>query len=173
MKVALKPKKTPSKKVSTPIKAKRTAKEKEISEKKKKSVAVVEKSVVKKKSSLKRKVAHAVEVVKDDVEDILNNIVISYVKKNTKTFRGKKIPTNILVSLMEKVFSISKESMLKWKYVYYKRIALERELSKKALRFEEIVELLEDAQVMKNVTCLSPLCPKLVNEFIFNILKEI
>lgn len=125
-KVALKLKKTTTKKVSTPTKDKWTVKKKEISRKKKKGVEATKKSVGKKKSNPKRKFAHTMKIVKDGVEDNLVNIVVSHVKKNRKIIGGKKIPTNIHVTLMDKVSFHSKEGVLKWKYVYHKRIAPER-----------------------------------------------
>lgn len=42
------------------------------------------------------------------------------------------------------------ESVLNWKDVYHKRIDFERELLKKALTIEEVVELLEDVIVKDN-----------------------
>lgn len=46
----------------------------------------------------------------------------------------------------------SKASVQKWKYVYQRRIARERELSQEALECKEIMDFLEDAGLMKTVT---------------------
>lgn len=43
-----------------------------------------------------------------------------------------------------------KKNMLKWKYLYYKSIAIERKLLKEALKCEEDVQLLEDVIVKDN-----------------------
>lgn len=74
------------------------------------------------------------EIIEDDVGKILDNIMASPVKKNRNILGGKKIPSNIFVSPMDKVYFRYEESMLKWKYMYHRRIALERELSKEALK---------------------------------------
>lgn len=57
-------------------------------------------------------------------------------------------------------------------YVYRRWIAHERELSKEALKCEEIMERIEETQVMKTMTILNPFYPQLMKEFIVNIPKE-
>lgn len=99
----------------------------------------------KKKATPKRKVSPSMEITEDDVDDILNNIVVSSIQKKRNIIGGKKIPTNMHVARMDKVSFHYEESMLKWKYVYKKRISPERELSKEDLKCEDIVELLKDA----------------------------
>lgn len=86
-----------------------------------------------------------VEDVEEDVEDNQDNIMVLLLKKNRKFIGGKKIPTNFSVSPLENVSFQSEESVMKWKYVYHRRITPERELSKEALTCENIVDLLEDA----------------------------
>lgn len=93
--------------------------------------------------------------VEEDVEDNLDNIMVPLVKKSIKKIDGKKIPLNI--HMLDNISFHYEESVLKWNYMYHRRIAPKREMSKEALKCEEIVELLEDAQVMKIVACLIPL----------------
>lgn len=69
------------------------------------------------------------EVVEEDVDDILNDIMVSPVKKYKKIVRGKKIPSDVPLVPMDKVSFHYEESVLKWKYVYHKIISRERELS--------------------------------------------
>lgn len=112
-KTAFKPQKTPTKIEFTPSKAKRTNKKKWIYGKKKKSVVASEKSIGKKKAFPIRKVAPAVDIIEDDVEDNFDKIMVSLVKKKRKIVRGKKIHTSILVAPIDKLPFHSEESMLK------------------------------------------------------------
>lgn len=127
--------------MSTQAKAKKSTNKKRAYGKKKKVVTVSEKPEGKKKLNTKRKIYYVLE----DVEDIQDNIMVLPLKKNRKIIGGKKIPTNFFVSPLENVSFQYEESVMKWKYVYHRRITPERELSKEALTCENIVDLLEDA----------------------------
>ncbi|XP_050878189.1 uncharacterized protein LOC127082007 [Lathyrus oleraceus] len=59
-----------------------------------------------------------------------------------------------------------------WKYVYHKRLALERELAQNVLECKEIVDLIQEAGLMKTVTQLSKCYETLVKEFIVNVSEE-
>lgn len=107
-----------------------------------------------------------------DVENNLEDIMVPTIKKNKKIVGRKKIPANVPTTPVDNVSSPSKESVLKWKFVYHRRIVPERELSKEALKCEEIVEVLEDAQIIKIVSNIRPFYPELVKEFIINIPKK-
>lgn len=91
-----------------------------------------------------------VEGMEDDAKDILHDSVVHALKKNKKLVCGKKIPTNVLISPLDNMSFHYKKSVLKWKDVYHKRIALERKLPKEALTFEEVVEILEYVIVKDN-----------------------
>lgn len=58
----------------------------------------------------------------------------------------------------------------RWKYVIHMRVALERELSKDALKCKEVIELIEAAGLMKTVTQFGPCYESLVKEFVVTIL---
>lgn len=131
--------------MSTQAKAKKSTNKKRAYGKKKKVVTVSEKPEGKKKLYTKRKIYYVVEDVEEDVEDNQDNIMVLPLKKNRKIISGKKIPTNFSISPLENVSFQSEESVMKWKYVYHRRITPERELSKEALTCENIVDLLEDA----------------------------
>lgn len=73
---------------------------------------------------------------------------------------------------MDKVSFHYEESVLKYNYVYHKIFFLENELPEEALKCKEIIEVLQDAKVMKTIAGLSPFYPQLVKEFIMNILEE-
>lgn len=92
-----------------------------------------------------------------DRSDAINDGVTKYVDLSKRFVNqsniivdGDKIPTNVSIAYLYNVFFHYEESMLKWKYFYHKRITLERKLSKEALSFEEVVQLLEDVIVKDN-----------------------
>lgn len=128
---------------------------------------------MKKKATPKIKVVLAVEGVEEDMEDNLDNIMAPLLKKNRKVTGDKKIPTYIIVAPLDNISFHFEEIVLKWKNVYHRRITPKRELSKEALKCEEIFELLDDAQIMKIVRGLSPYYIKLDKKFIINIHKNI
>lgn len=63
-------------------------------------------------------------------------------KKRKKVLRGKKLSDNVLVVPLDNVSFHSEESVLKWKYVYNRRIFPKRKLSKGAFKCYEIMEML-------------------------------
>ncbi|CAI8603955.1 unnamed protein product [Vicia faba] len=69
-------------------------------------------------------------------------------KKSKMIVNDNKIPTNISIASLYNVSFHYGENVLKWKYLYQKWIALERELSKEALTFKKEARLLEDV-IMK------------------------
>ncbi|XP_058775153.1 uncharacterized protein LOC131649411 [Vicia villosa] len=63
-------------------------------------------------------------------------------------------------------------SFNRWKYVYQKRLALERELAQNALESKEIMDLIHEAGLMKIVTHFSKCYEMLVKEFIVNLSED-
>ncbi|XP_050918566.1 uncharacterized protein LOC127135995 [Lathyrus oleraceus] len=59
-----------------------------------------------------------------------------------------------------------------WKYVYQKRLALERELAQNVLDCKDIMDLFQEAGLMKTVTQFSKCYEMLVKEFIVNLSEE-
>ncbi|XP_050896149.1 uncharacterized protein LOC127102867 [Lathyrus oleraceus] len=59
-----------------------------------------------------------------------------------------------------------------WKYVYQKRLALERELAQNVLDCKDIMDLIQEAGLMKNLTQFSKCYEMLVKEFIVNLSEE-
>ncbi|KAK2409485.1 hypothetical protein QL285_044906 [Trifolium repens] len=60
-------------------------------------------------------------------------------------------------------------SAAKWKFVYHRRLALERELSEEALECKDVMDLIQQAGLMKTMCGLGKCYEKLVKEFIVNI----
>ncbi|XP_045791568.1 uncharacterized protein LOC123886280 [Trifolium pratense] len=65
----------------------------------------------------------------------------------------------------------SKETKL-WDYIYKRRLAVERELTKDALKCQDIFHLIKEAGLLKTVADFSPCYELLVKEFLVNIPEE-
>ena len=97
--------------------------------------------------------------VEQDVQDI------SPIKKSA----SKKISIRIPDAPLDNISFHSVGNAEKWKYVFQRRITLERELGVGALECKEIVELIPFAGFMKIVTRFAKCYETLVKEFIVNI----
>ncbi|KAK2445492.1 hypothetical protein QL285_016415 [Trifolium repens] len=116
----------------------------------------------KQKTPKKRKIAAAVTI--DDAEVNTPGIVSTQKKK-----AGRSIPQNVLDVPMDNVSFHFSTSAAKWKFVYHRRLALERELSEEALECKEVMDLIHQAGLIKTVSGLGKCYEKLVKEFIVNI----
>ncbi|XP_050915099.1 uncharacterized protein LOC127130068 [Lathyrus oleraceus] len=67
---------------------------------------------------------------------------------------------------------VPKKKKTRWKYVYQKRLALERELAQNVLECKDIMDLIQEAGLMKIVTQFSKCYEILVKEFIVNLSEE-
>lgn len=74
--------------------------------------------------------------VMEDVYHIIDGMVVHLLNKNNKIVDGKKISANVPTSPLDNVSFHFEESVLKWKFVYQRRIALEMELSKEESMFQ-------------------------------------
>lgn len=70
---------------------------------------------------------------------------------------------------LDNVFLHYVKNTERWKYIIQNRVAMERELGKDALKFKEVVELIEAARLMKTVTKFGPCYESLVKEFVVTI----
>ncbi|KAK2436299.1 hypothetical protein QL285_021300 [Trifolium repens] len=116
----------------------------------------------KQKTPKKRKIATAVTI--DDAEVNAPGIVSTQKKK-----AGRFIPQNVPDVPMDNVSFHFSASAAKWKFVYHRRLGLERELSDEALECKEVMDLILQAGLMKTVSGLGSCYEKLVKEFIVNI----
>ncbi|KAK2363204.1 hypothetical protein QL285_088211 [Trifolium repens] len=131
----------------------------------KKGKRKTEKKVVGEKSSKKKKqVVTVSESESDDEPDVLDITTVG-----RKRIGGRRIPANIPPAPMDRVSFHSEESAQRWRFVYQRRVAEERELSQEALESKDIMELLEKAELMKTVKDLGNCYETLVKEFIVNI----
>ncbi|KAK2368794.1 hypothetical protein QL285_081963 [Trifolium repens] len=116
----------------------------------------------KQKTPKKRKTAAAVSA--DDAVVNAPGILSTQKKK-----AGRSIPQNVPDVPMDNVSFHFSANAAKWKYVYHKRLALERELSEEALECKEVMDLINQAGLMKTACGLGMCYEKLVKEFIVNI----
>ncbi|MCI10832.1 envelope-like protein, partial [Trifolium medium] len=86
-----------------------------------------------------------------------------------KSIVGKKIPLNVPSTPMDNVSFHYETGASRWKYVYNRRLAIERNLSKDFLECQELVDLINEAGLMKTVWGLGKCYEKLVKEFLVNI----
>ncbi|XP_050915643.1 uncharacterized protein LOC127130718 [Lathyrus oleraceus] len=137
-----------------------------------------------------------------DLEEFSNNELLSSVlpsiAKRVRTRREKKtvaqrsprkkidVPTSskttvaVESSLKRKVHGptkswskvVPKKKKTKWKYVYQKRLALERELAQNVLDCKDIMDLIQEVGLMKTMTQFSKCYEMLVKEFIVNLSEE-
>ncbi|KAK2372379.1 hypothetical protein QL285_073517 [Trifolium repens] len=116
----------------------------------------------KQKTPKKRKMAATVSA-----EDAVINApgILSTQKKKA----GRSIPQNIPDVPMDNVSFHFSNNAAKWKFVYHRRLALERELSDEALECKEVMDLILQAGLMKTVSGIGRCYEKLVKEFIVNI----
>ncbi|KAH1199122.1 hypothetical protein GmHk_18G052549 [Glycine max] len=86
---------------------------------------------------------------------------------------GKKVPGNVPDAPLDNISFHSIGNVERWKYVYQRRLAVERELGRDALDCKEIMDLIKAAGLLKTVTKLGDCYESLVREFIVNIPSDI
>ncbi|KAH1265059.1 hypothetical protein GmHk_01G000832 [Glycine max] len=102
----------------------------------------------------------------DDVElDVLD------IKRAKKS--GKKVPGNVPDAPLDNISFHSIGNVERWKFVYQRRLAVERELGRDALACKEIMDLIKAVGLLKTVTKLGDCYESLVREFIVNIPSDI
>ncbi|KAK2381627.1 hypothetical protein QL285_069218 [Trifolium repens] len=131
----------------------------------KKGKRKTEKKAVGEKSSKKKK--HVVAESDSDTDVEVN--VLDITTSGKKRIGGRRVPANIPPAPMDRVSFHSEESAQRWRFVYQRRVAQERELNQEALECKEIIELLDAAELMKTVKDMGVCYEMLVKEFIVNI----
>ncbi|KAK2449898.1 hypothetical protein QL285_009051 [Trifolium repens] len=82
---------------------------------------------------------------------------------------GRSIPQNVPDVPMDNVSFHFPTSAAKWKFVYHRRLAIERELAEDTMECTEVMELINQAGLLKTVCGLGKCYEKLVKEFTVNI----
>ncbi|XP_050915065.1 uncharacterized protein LOC127130024 [Lathyrus oleraceus] len=89
-----------------------------------------------------------------------------------KQASGKKIPANIPKVPIDNISFHYVENVEKWKFIYQRRLALEKELGKDDFECKEVMSLIKEVRLMKTVIGFGKCYEMLVIEFIVNIFKE-
>jgi hypothetical protein len=121
--------------------------------------------VTSEKKSKKRKMVESSDSEYENVETDVPHIPVSAQKKSAgkKTLAsGSAVPT-------DNISFHYPDYAHRWKYVFHKRLALERELGSNILEINEVVDLIKYAGLEPTVTNLGNCYEKLVKEFLVNI----
>ncbi|KAH1188545.1 hypothetical protein GmHk_U059413 [Glycine max] len=103
--------------------------------------------------------------------EVLSSSNVPDIKRAKKS--GKKVPGNVPDAPLDNISFHSIGNVERWKFVYQRRLALERELGRDALDCKEIMDLIKAAGLLKIVTKLGDCYESLVREFIVNIPSDI
>jgi len=115
----------------------------------------------------KRKVVFASESDYDVDEDV-QNIILPASRKSA----GKKVQKTVANVPIDKVSFHLPANAQRWKFIFHKRLALERELGKEAVKMEDVIVNIKEAGLLKTVCNLGNCYGKLVKEFMVNISEE-
>jgi len=85
-----------------------------------------------------------------DVEEDVQDIIPSVSKKSV----GKKVVQAIANVPIDKVYFNLLENAQRWKFIYHRRLTLERELGKEALEMQTVTDLINEAGLLKTVSNL-------------------
>jgi len=99
-----------------------------------------------------------------DVKEDAPNIIPSTSRKSA----GKKIVQTVASVPIDKVSFHLPKNAIRWRFIYHRRLALERELGKEALEIEVVMDIIKEAGLMKIVCNLDDCYEKLVKEFLVN-----
>ncbi|XP_058745945.1 uncharacterized protein LOC131618806 [Vicia villosa] len=110
----------------------------------------------------KKRKARAVEESESDVEVNVHDIPLR------KKLTTSKLATSVHEVPIDNVSFHFAVSASRWKFVYHKRLALERELSQNLRDCKDIMDLIEAVGLIKTVVHLSKCYETLVKEFIVN-----
>jgi len=95
-------------------------------------------------------------------------------KVQVKSTAGRSRKRTIIISFVSKK-SVGKKVEVyaqRWKFIYHRRLALERQLAKEALEMQIVMNLINEAGLLKTVSNLGNCYEKLVKEFLVNISED-
>jgi len=115
-------------------------------------------------SSRKRKVVSSSDFEYDVEKEVLN-IIPSGVNKSAGQ-KGVQVVEKVPI---DKVSFHLPEFTQRWKYIYHRRLVVERELGEEAQKIKAMMKLIKEVGLMKTVCNLGDCYEKLVKEFLVNI----
>ncbi|CAJ2637655.1 unnamed protein product [Trifolium pratense] len=89
-----------------------------------------------------------------------------------KSIGRKKVPQTAPYAPLDNVSFHLENGSARWKFVYHRRLALERNLKNDILECPSVVEALEYAGLMKTVVGLDKCYDRLVKEFLINVAAD-
>ncbi|CAJ2646436.1 unnamed protein product [Trifolium pratense] len=89
-----------------------------------------------------------------------------------KSIGRKKVPQTVPYAPLDNVSFHLENGSARWKFVYHRRLALERNLKHDILECPSVVEALEYAGLMKTVVGLDTCYDRLVKEFLINVAAD-
>jgi hypothetical protein len=117
------------------------------------------------KKGKKRKLVESSDSEYEHFEEDVSPILVSVTKKSV----GKKTSSNVSVVPTDNISFHYPDYAHRWKYVFHRRLALERELGSDILEINEVVNLIKYDGLESTVTNLGNCYEKLVKEFLMNI----
>ncbi|XP_058774751.1 uncharacterized protein LOC131649021 [Vicia villosa] len=139
-----------------------TSAAKDVVRKKSTSAGPIKSKAVIPKKSKEREIVEPESDVEVNVPDIPSR------KKPTIS----KLAASILEVPIDNVSFHYASSASRWKYVLQKRLVVERELAPNALENKEVLELIQEAGLLKTVCNLPKCYVKLVKEFVVNLSED-
>ncbi|CAJ2651772.1 unnamed protein product [Trifolium pratense] len=89
-----------------------------------------------------------------------------------KSIGRKKVPQTVPYAPLDNISFHLENGSARWKFVYHRRLALERNLKDYILECPPVVEALEYAGLMKTVVGLDKCYDRLVKEFLINVAAD-
>ncbi|XP_058775059.1 uncharacterized protein LOC131649306 [Vicia villosa] len=114
------------------------------------------------KKRKERSVSAPEDDVSSDVPDIPSKKKTAVTKSSTKV---RDVP-------LDNIYLHYASNAIQWKFVYQRRLALERELANDDLECQEVMQLIKSAGLIKTVSHFSKCYEMLVKEFIVNLSQD-
>ncbi|CAJ2641626.1 unnamed protein product [Trifolium pratense] len=117
-----------------------------------------------KKKSLKRK-----EPPSSDSDFERETSVATSSGTSRRSVEGKKVSVSVPYAPLDNISFHLENGSTRWKYVYHRRLALERNLKGDVLKCKNVVDVLTHAGLMRKMTDLGDCFDMLVREFVVNV----
>src|ERR1044072_2768585 len=134
---------------------------------KKKKTVMKKKTPITKKSPGKRKI--------DDLSDpeVGQEVTDLVPSSQRRKISGKKVLANIPPAPLDNISFHVDSGASRWRFVYHRKLARERELHVNALNCKEIMSLIDAAGLKQTVTQVGRCFERLVKEFLINVGPEV
>ncbi|XP_058741360.1 uncharacterized protein LOC131613731 [Vicia villosa] len=107
--------------------------------------------------------------VSDSEDNVLSDVLDIHSKKKIVVIKSSIEVRDVP---LDNIYLHYVSNVIQWKFVYQRRLALERELANDALECQEVMKLIKSAGLLKTVTHFSKCYEMLVKEFIVNLSQD-